>query len=164
MKVGKLFHRFGTPMLGLAIAGAISLLGSQSASAQGITASTPAFSVASQHSANGTSHYPTGTYQFTLISECECLLSIRNVISGEKRVFMIRPEVNGPLGVRGGVVFDNSAGQLNLKAVYIPGTDMAAELVGDEIARDKENAYELRASTTSRPKKVAIGKRDATGQ
>ena len=157
MNVGNLSRHFVAPMLALAIAGAILVFGSQFASAQEIiTVSTPfGFSVNSQH-------YSTGTYQFTLISEC--LLSIRKVDSGEEKVFLIRPEVNGPLGAHGGLTFDNSKGQRKLQAVYIPGTDMAAELVGDEIARNGGKGHIRWTSTNPLPERVAIGKRDATGQ
>lgn len=162
MKLRNLFHGFGGPTLGLAVAGAISVLCSQSASAQGITVSTPPFSVEGQHSANGAYQYPGGTYQFTRVSEW--LLSIRNVNSGKETLFLIRPEVNGPLGVHGGLVFDTSKGARTLQTVYIPGTDMAAELVGGDMMKTRAKGHLRQTSTTSLRNKAAIGKRDATGQ
>lgn len=162
MNAGKLFRHFAEPMFALALAGGLTAVGSQFASAQGITVSTPAFSVDSQLSPTGTYQYPTGTYQFTLISDS--LLSILNVKSGKKNIFLIRPEVNGPQGVHGGVVFNNSRGQRSLKAVYIPGTDMAAELVGNDLARAGEKEHARWTSTTSHPNTVALGKREPTGQ
>src|ERR1700728_2324403 len=77
MNPGNRFHRFVAPMLALGVAGAISLLGLQSASAQEITATAPfSFSVDNQQ-------YPAGTYQFTLIPEG--LLSIQNA-DGKKNI------------------------------------------------------------------------------
>ena len=156
MNAGNLSHRFVAPVLALAVAGAMLVLGSQSASAQRITVSTPfPFSVDSQH-------YPAGTYQFTLISEC--LLSILKVDRGEEKVFLIRPEANGPLGAHGGLTFDNSKGHRTLQSVFIPGKAMAAELVGNETARNAGKDHIRQTSTNSLPQRVANGKRGATGQ
>src|ERR1700757_3204690 len=100
MNIGNLPRSFAASTLALAVAVAILVFGSQPASAQGIIVSTPfGFSIDSQH-------YPTGTYKFTLISDC--LLSIRKVGSGDEKVFLVRPEINGPLGAHGGLTFDNS--------------------------------------------------------
>ncbi|WP_348270184.1 hypothetical protein P8936_08580 [Edaphobacter paludis] len=128
MNLGKLFHRFRVPMLTLVVCTLV-LFGAQSSSAQEITVSTPRFSVGSQH-------YSTGTYRFTLISTC--FLSIRKVGGGDEKMFLIRHEGDRQLGAKGGLTFDESKGQRILRAVYIPGANMAAELVGDEIARNGE--------------------------
>jgi hypothetical protein len=121
MNLGNLFHRFVAPMLALGVAGAILLLASQFASAQEITATTPfSFSVDNQQ-------YPAGTYQFTLIPEG--LLSIRNA-DGKKNIFPIRPEGRGPFGSNARLTFYKGKGHNELLAVYIPGTDMTAELLG----------------------------------
>ena len=120
MNLGNLSHRFVAPMLALGVAGAISLLGPQSASAQEITATTPfSFSVDNQQ-------YPAGTYQFTLIPDG--LLSIQNA-DGKKNIFPIRPEGRGPFGSSARLTFCKSKGHNELLAVYIPGTDMTAELI-----------------------------------
>jgi hypothetical protein len=123
MNLGNLFHRFAAPMLALGVAGALSLLGPQSASAQEVTATTPfSFSVDNQQ-------YPAGTYQFTLIPEG--LLSIQNA-DGKKNIFPIRPEGRGPFGTSARLTFSKCEGHNELLAVYIPGTDMTAELIGQK--------------------------------
>jgi hypothetical protein len=123
MNLGKLFHRFVAPMLALAVAGGISLLVPPFASAQEITATTPfSFSVANQQ-------YPPGTYQFTLIPEG--LLSIQNA-DGKKNIFPIRPEGRGPFGSNARLTFYKCKGHNELLAVYIPGTDMTAGLIGQK--------------------------------
>jgi hypothetical protein len=123
MNLGNLFHRFVAPMLAFGVAGAISPLGPQLASAQEITATTPfSFSVDNQQ-------YPAGTYYFTFIPEG--LLSIQNA-DGRKNIFPIRPEGRGPFGSYARLTFYKCKGHNELLAVYIPGTDMTAELIGQK--------------------------------
>jgi hypothetical protein len=123
MNPGNLIHRFVAPMLAFGVAGAISLLGPQLASAQEITATTPfSFSVDNQQ-------YPAGTYYFALIPEG--LLSIQNA-DGRKNIFPIRPEGRGAFGSYARLIFSKCKGHNELLAVYIPGTDMTAELIGQK--------------------------------
>jgi hypothetical protein len=136
MNLGVSFHRFVAPMLALGVAGAISVLGPQSASAQEITATVPfPFSVDNQQ-------YPAGTYQLTLTSEW--LLSIHNA-HGNQSLFPIRPERNVPLGPGGALTFCKCEGHNDLLAVYIPGTGMTAELIGPKTARNEMNAHVSRS-------------------
>jgi hypothetical protein len=137
MNPGNLFHRFVAPVLALGVAGALLVLGSQSASAQEITVTTPfSFSVADQQ-------YPAGTYQFTLVSEW--FLSIHNT-DGKQNFFPIRPGGSGPLGSRGGLTFYKCEGHNELLAVYIPGTGMTAELIGSKSARNEIKTHISRLS------------------
>ena len=133
MNLGVSFHRFVAPMLALGVAGAISVLGPQFASAQEITATVPfPFSVDNQQ-------YPAGTYQLTLTSEW--LLSIHNA-DGKQSLFPIRPErFKPPASGDGDLTFCKCEGHNELLAVYIPGTDMTAELIGTRAARNEVTAH-----------------------
>ena len=140
MNPGNLFHGFVASILALVVAGAISLLGAQSASAQEITATAPfSFSVDNQQ-------YPAGTYQFTLI--LEGLLSIQNA-DGKKKIFPIRPEGSGPFGSNGRLTFYKCEGHNELLAVYIPGTNMTAELIGQKTSRGDSRTHVSRASSAA---------------
>ena len=104
-------------------------LGTQAAAAQAIIVTAPfAFSAGSQS-------YPAGTYQFTLLTEWS--LSIRNVRGGGEKFFSVRPEDNAPLGLHGGVIFRDSNSHQTLRAVYVPGTDRAAELLPHDALANK---------------------------
>jgi hypothetical protein len=96
-------------------------LGTQTASAQAITATVPfAFSAGDQL-------FPAGTYQFTFLSQWS--LSIRNVKGGGEKFFTVHPEQNGSHASRARIVFRNSGGQRNLEAVYLSKSDGGAELL-----------------------------------
>ncbi len=96
-------------------------LSTQTASAQSVIATVPfAFSAGDQP-------FPAGTYQFTSLSEWS--LSIRNVKGGGEKFFTARPKQNGSRASRSRIVFHNSKGQKILEAVYVPGSDIAAELL-----------------------------------
>jgi hypothetical protein len=71
--------------------------------------------------------YPAGTYQLALASEW--LLSIRDG-DGNQRLFAIRPGSIGHSGSRADLTFCKCAGRHELLAVYIPGTNITAELIG----------------------------------
>jgi hypothetical protein len=71
--------------------------------------------------------FPVGTYQFTSLSAWS--LSIRNVKSGGEKFFTVRPQQNGSRASRSSIVFHNSKGQKILEAVYVPESDMGAELL-----------------------------------
>jgi hypothetical protein len=131
MNRGISFHRFVAPVL--ALGGALLVLGPQSASAQEITATVPfPFFVDNQQ-------YLAGTYQFTLTSEW--VLSIHNA-DGKQGLFPVRPERFKPLGSGGGdLTFCKCEGHNELLAVYIPGTDMTAELIGPRASRNEINAH-----------------------
>jgi hypothetical protein len=133
MNPGILFHRFVAPMLTLGAAGALLVLGPQSAAAQEINATVPfTFSVDNEK-------YPAGTYQFTLTSEW--LLSIHNA-DGKQSLFPIRPErFKPPASGDGDLTFCKCEGHNELLAVYIPGTDMTAELIGTRAARNEVTAH-----------------------
>jgi hypothetical protein len=103
------------------ITSGILALGTRTASAQAITATVPfAFSAGDQQ-------LPAGTYQFTFLSPWS--LSIRNVKGGSEKFFTVHPEQNRPHASRARVVFRNSGGQKNLKAVYLPTSDGGGELI-----------------------------------
>jgi len=69
------------------------------------------------------------------------LLSIHNA-DGKQGLFPIRPERFKPLGSGGGdLTFCKCEGHNELLAVYIPGTDMTAELIGPRASRNEVNAH-----------------------
>ena len=155
MNLGNLFHRFFTPVLALGVAGAMLVLAPPSASAQGIIATTPfSFSVDNQQ-------YPPGRYQFTLVSPW--LLSIQNA-NGREMVFPIHPEDSGPSGSRGGLTFHKCEGHNELLAVYIPGTDMTAELIGQKAPGDESKTHVSRPSMSCLPEKGAFQGKNAIGR
>jgi hypothetical protein len=154
MNSSNLFHRFVVPVLALA-AGAILVVGSQSASAQGIIVTPPfSFSVDNQQ-------YPAGTYRFTLVSPW--LLSIQNA-DGKEKVFPIHPEGSRPPGSHGGLTFHKCEGYNELLAVYIPGTDMTAELIGQTASREESKTHVTQSSMSCLPGKVAFQGQIATGR
>jgi hypothetical protein len=137
MNLDNLLHRFVAPMLILVVAGGLPVLAPQSASAQEITVTAPfPFSVDNQQ-------YPAGTYQFSLLSEW--LLSIHNT-DRKENFFPIRPERSGASGSRGHLTFYQCEGHNELRAVYIPGTDMTAQLVGPKNAGNEMRTHYSRPS------------------
>ena len=119
MNLGNLSHRFVAPMLALGVAGAISLLGPQSASAQEITA-TPRFPFPSITNNTQPKHISSPLYPWSSFhSEC----------GWKKEHLSHRPEGRGPFGSSARLTFCKSKGHNELLAVYIPGTDMTAELI-----------------------------------
>ena len=130
-------------------------LGTQTATAQAIAVTTPfAFSA-------GTQSYPAGTYQFTLLSEWS--LSIRNVNGGGERFFTVRPQENGTVAPQKGLTFRNSEGHSSLQAVYVPGTDRAAELVQQDTRSNRAKSDKSLASTVS-SEKITVEPHNATGR
>ena len=132
--------------------GGMLALGAQTATAQSVTATTPfAFSAGSQS-------YPAGTYQFTLVSQWS--LSIRNVNGGGERFFAVHPEETGPLASHGKLSFGISEGHRTLQAVYVPGTDIAAELLQHDPSSRRAKSDASLASTAS-SEKVMVVKQNA---
>jgi hypothetical protein len=156
MNLGNLIHRFVAPIVALGVVGVMLVMTPQTASAQGITVSTPfAFSVENQH-------YPAGTYQFTF--ESQWLLSVQNADGGKESFFPIRPEDSGPLGPLGRLTFHNCEGHKKLQAVYIPGKNMIAELVGPGNATNAIKTHGPRPSVNCLPEQGAVRERNAKGQ
>jgi len=79
------------------------------------------FSVPFAFSTNG-HHIPAGTYQVTLDSS-QFLISIRNIKTGNKQLFSVRPEQRGAITERGVLVFHNCGERKDLTEFHIPGTD-----------------------------------------
>jgi hypothetical protein len=67
-------------------------------------------------------HIPAGTYQVTLDSG-QFLISIRNIKTGAKQLFSVRPEQRGAITERGVLVFHNCGERKDLTEFHIPGTD-----------------------------------------
>jgi hypothetical protein len=156
MNLGKLSQRFVASVVTLGVAGVLLVMAPQSASAQGIIVSNQfPFSADKQQ-------YPAGTYQFTL--ESLWLLSIRNTDGGYKNFFAVRPEDSGPLGSRGRLTFYNCEGHEKLEAVFIPGTDVTARLVGPATATTDINAHGRRARANCQSEKGPVRERIAKGQ
>jgi hypothetical protein len=136
--------------------GSMLALGTQTATAQAIIVTTPfAFSVGSQS-------YPAGTYQFTRLSEWS--LSIRNVKGGGERFFAVRPEEKVPLRSNGSLTFSNSEGHQNLQAVYVPGTDSAAELLQHGPRSQRAKSDMSLASERTSSEKATAGNQNAMGR
>jgi hypothetical protein len=155
MNLGKLARRFVAPVVALGV-GVILVMTAQSASAQGIIVSNPfSFSVDNQQ-------YPAGTYQFTL--ESQWLLSIHNADGGNTNFFPVRPEDSGSLGSHGRLTFYNCEGNQRLQAVYIPGTDITAQLIGPDNATNHKKTHGPRPSVNCLPEKGAVRERNAKGQ
>lgn len=143
-------------ILAAVITSGLLALGTQTASAQAITVTTPfAFSAGSQL-------YPAGTYQFTVQYESS-LLSIRNVNGGGEKFFMVRPEVNKPLRPHSGLIFENSDGSNQLQAVRLPGTDRVAELTQQKAVSNEKSHISL-AATKMSTKKATVGNQNAPVQ
>jgi hypothetical protein len=144
-------------ILAAVITSGLLALGTQTASAQAITVTTPfAFSAGSQL-------YPAGTYQFTVKYESS-LLSIRNVNGGGEKFFMVRPEVSKPLRPHSGLIFHNADGSNNLQAVRVPGTDRVAELTQQEAVSNKSKNHISLAATKMSTKKATVGNQNAPVQ
>jgi len=154
MNFEKLISTLAKLILGAVAIGGMLTLGAQTATAQAITVTTPfAFSAGSQS-------YPPGTYQFTLLSQWS--LSIRNVKGGGKRFFAVHPEETGPLNSQGSLTFRNFEGHRNLQAVYVPGTDIAAELLQhDPLSRAKPD---MSLASTVSSEKINAAKQNAIGR
>ena len=130
----KVSHRFTQIVLAIAMASGLLGFSAKTAAAQSIIVTTPfSFSVENQH-------YAAGTYEFTLPSDR--FLSIRNVNGGPQEFFLVCPGQDGPLGVRGGVIFQSSNGHRILESVYVPGTDISAVLMEPKPDGDNVNAHE----------------------
>ena len=155
MNLEKLTSTLAKLILGAVAIGGMLALGAQTATAQAITVTTPfAFSAGSQS-------YPAGTYQFTLLSQWS--LSIRNVKGGGEKFFAVHPEETGTLDSQGSLTFRNSEGHRNLQAVYVPGTDIAADLIQHDPPSNKAKSGMSLASTVS-SEKVSAGRQNAMGR
>jgi hypothetical protein len=156
MNLEKFISTLAKLILGAVALGGMLALGTQNATAQAITVTTPfAFSAGSQS-------YPAGTYQFTRLSEWS--LSIRNVNGGGERFFAVRPEEKVPLKSHGGLTFSNSEGHQNLQAVYVPGTDSTAELLQHNLPSKMAKSDMSLASASTSSEKATAGNQNSTGR
>jgi hypothetical protein len=132
-----------TATLVKAIVGALTASGllaiaTQTASAQQIIVTVPfAFSAGEQL-------YPSGTYQFTLLSAWK--LSMRNMNGGGERFFMVSPKQNGPKEAHASIVFRNVTSLKDLEAIHVPGSDISAELLSSDHVTPKPRAPEQNAT------------------
>jgi hypothetical protein len=155
MNCEKLISTFAKLILVAATLTGMLALGTQTATAQAIIVTTPfAFSAGSQS-------YPAGTYEFTRLSEWS--LSIRNVNAGGEKFFAVHPEEKVLPGSHAGLTFRNSEGHQNLQAVYVPGTDSAAELLHDPLSKRAKSDIPL-ASTSMSSEKATAGNQNAIGR
>ena len=155
MNLERIISTLAKLILGAVAIGGMLASGAETATAQAIIVTTPfAFSAGNQS-------YPAGTYQFTLLSEWS--LSIRNVNGGGEKYFMVRPEEKGSLGSHGSLTFRNSKGHRNLQAVYVPGTDIAAELFQHNARSNSAKSDTSLVSTVS-SEKLTTEKQNATGR
>ena len=80
------------------------------------------FSVPFPFSTNG--HLiPAGTYEVILDSS-QFLMSIRNIKTGNKQLFSVRPEQRGAIAEHGLLVFHSCGARKDLTEFHIPGTDV----------------------------------------
>ena len=148
MNLGNLSQRLVTPIVTFAVVGVILVMAPQSASAQEITVFNPfPFSVDNQQ-------YPAGTYR--LILDSQWLLSIRNTDGGSENYFPMHPVDSGPLGSHSRLIFYNCEGHRKLQAVYIPGTEIAAELIGPDNATKDIKTHRPRPSVNCLTEKSAV--------
>jgi hypothetical protein len=155
MNLERIISTLAKLILGAVAIGGMLASGAETATAQAITVTTPfAFSVGSQP-------YPAGTYQFTRLSEWS--LSIRNVKGGGEKFFVVHPEEKLPPASHGGLTFRNSEGHQNLQAVYVPGTDSAAELFQHD-ARSQTAKSDISSASTVSSEKVTATKQNAMGR
>jgi hypothetical protein len=156
MNLERIISTLAKLILGAVAIGGMLASGTQTATAQAITVTTPfAFSAGSQS-------YPAGTYQFTRLSEWS--LSIRNVKGGGEKFFVVRPEAKLPPESHGGLTFRNSEGHQNLQAVYVPGTDSASELFQHDARSQREKSDLSSASTSTSSEKATAGNQNAKGR
>jgi hypothetical protein len=148
MNLGNLIHRFVAPIVALGVVGVLLVMAPQPASAQGVTVAIPfSFSVDNQQ-------YPAGTYR--LILDSQWLLSIRNTDGGSENYFPMHPVDSGPLGSHSRLIFYNCEGHRKLQAVYIPGTEIAAELIGPDNATKDIKTHRPRPSVNCLTEKSAV--------
>lgn len=95
----------------------------------------------------GTETMMPGTYQFSLESS-EFLISIRNVMTGEKELFDVYPEQQQTVEQRGHLIFRNSAGCSVLHEVHYPGSDTFSELIQPRACASFERAPSSKDKTT----------------
>ena len=80
---------------------------------------------------------PAGTYQVTLDSS-QFLISIRNIKTGDKQLFNVRPEQRGTIAERGVLVFHKCGARKDLTEFHIPGTDVYSATMMPQGARNIE--------------------------
>jgi len=103
------------------------------------------FSVPFAFSTNGHS-IPAGSYQVTLDSS-HFLISIRNIKTGDKQLFSVRPEQKRTISERGLLVFHNCGERKDLTEFHIPGTDVYSATISPHGAKNME-AKNCRANDT----------------
>jgi|GEM_PF-1326293 len=94
------------------------------------------FVVPFQFSTNG-HPIPAGTYQVTLDSS-QFLMSIRNIKTGDKQLFNVRPEQRGTIAERGVLVFHKCGARKDLTEFHIPGTDVYSATMMPHVAKNIE--------------------------
>lgn len=94
------------------------------------------FSVPFAFSTNGHS-IPAGTYQVTLDSS-QFLISIRNVETGEKQFFTVRPEQQRTIASQGLLVFHRCGERKELTEFHIPGADSYSMAIPSRRAKSAE--------------------------
>jgi hypothetical protein len=75
----------------------------------------------------GTQRIAPGTYDFSMVST-QFLLSVRNVITGEKEMFAVRPEQQRASEQKERLIFHHSEGCSVLSEVHFPGTSTFTEV------------------------------------
>ena len=101
----------------------------------------------------GTRSIAPGTYQFSLVSS-SFLLSVRDVKTGNREMFMVRPEKEHSTPVRGRLIFQNCDVHCALDQIHFPGGDTFTQLI------QPRGADRLEAKKSSPGASISVAQRD----
>jgi hypothetical protein len=83
----------------------------------------------------GTETIAPGTYQFSTVVSDPFLLTMVNVKTGDKEMFLVRPERQHGIEQRGRLVFRDWQGNSVLNEIHFPGTGTFSEVIERHGAR-----------------------------
>lgn len=78
-----------------------------------------------------------GTYEINLVSD-QYLMSIRNVETGEKQIFSVRPEQQNAVAAKGLLVFHRCGQRKDLAEFHLPGSNLYSATVSPRRARNSD--------------------------
>ncbi|HEY2470075.1 MAG TPA: hypothetical protein VGI45_19900 [Terracidiphilus sp.] len=78
-----------------------------------------------------------GTYEVNLVSS-QYLMSIRNVDTGEKQIFTVRPEQQPAVAARGLLVFHRCGQRKDLTEFHLPGSKLYSAAISPRHGRNSE--------------------------
>ena len=83
----------------------------------------------------GTETIAPGTYQFNIVLSDPFLLTMVNVKTGDKEMFLVRPERQRGIEQHGRLVFRDTEGSGVLNEIHFPGTGTFSEVIQRRGAR-----------------------------